>query len=98
MVGNLRSPVWIDGLIGFPGRNHLNASGGEQRTQSDAEGEVGILLQLSAGEVSTRIVSAVSGIENHDESGCRWKGGRGRGGRRARNRTWRAWRRLLAPG
>jgi hypothetical protein len=82
VVGDLGAAIGVDIRVGFSGRDHLDATGVEQRTQLNAEGKgigfFGLGVEVAAGVV----VAAMSGIENDDKAGLgrsrclRW-GGRG---------------------
>jgi len=61
--------VGVDGSVGFARRYDLDAAGGEQRTQTDAERKIGCLLERSAGQVCAGIVTAVSRVEDDDKAG-----------------------------
>ena len=71
MIGNFCAPVQVNGSVRLSGGDNLDATGGEERTQPGVEGEICVLFELTAIEMSTGIVAAVGGIQNDDKAGGR---------------------------
>ena len=101
VIGDLGAPIDVYGLVGFASCDHEDAARAEERSQANAEGEIGILFQLSAGKMAAEVVAAVGRVKDNPESG--WgdrSSGRNRrlgglaGWRRRRLGSWGGWRRL----
>ncbi len=86
VIGDFRAATQVHGLVRFAGRDHLYTACTQQRSQPNFESQVGILLQLPAGEMAAHVISAMGGIQHHDEA------------RRRRGRSARSRRRLLLEG
>jgi hypothetical protein len=81
VVGDFSAAIGFNDGVGFAGGDDGDAAGGEQRAETDAEGEGEGFFGLSGarwiGEVATDVVAAVGCIEEDYEAGSLGVGGDG---------------------
>jgi hypothetical protein len=80
VIGEFRAAIQIDEGVVFACGHNLEATSVQQRSQTNAEGEIGRFFELSAGEMSSGIVAAVGCIDHDDKTGS--------GGLRRLGRLW----------
>ena len=68
VVGKFGTSVEFDKGIVLPSSDHLEPAGREQRTESNAEGEISRLFELPAREMGARVVATVGSINDYDKS------------------------------
>ena len=74
VIGDFSAAVEVDGRVGLARGEDLDAAGGQERAQPDAEGEREGFFHLAVAQVAAGVVAAVSGIEDDYEAGGRSAG------------------------
>ena len=84
VVGKFGTSVEVDGCIRLARGDDLDSASVEKGTEADVEREVDGLLELTAVEVGTGVVTAMGCVEDDDKAGGGGWRGLGRWGRRRR--------------